>query len=194
MSEEQLSSDLNTRLTKIEEQITQLSAIVENIQDQLTLVPDVTRYQNLSNFLKEQNFKAADQETTKIMLEVAGEDRDNLTPGGISKFPCNALLVIDQLWLRYSNQHFGFSLQLKTYYEVGGTIDTIRAQDMKTLESFANKVGWLDEKKKAKFDQYDSWDFSLSAPQGCFPAHWWKSPYGIKMVTYFFTRLIDCEL
>jgi hypothetical protein len=196
MSGEQLpsESDLNTRLTKIEEQISQLSATVENIQEQLILVPDIETYQNLKNLLKEQNFKAADQETTKIMLDVAGEERDNLTPDDISKFPCNALRVIDRLWLKYSDQHFGFSLQLKTYYDVGGTIDTIRAQELKTLHSFGAKVGWLDEKQKPRFPQYDNWDFSLSAPKGCFPAHWWRSPYGLKMVTYFFSRLIACEL
>ncbi|MFN9318845.1 MAG: GUN4 domain-containing protein, partial [Microcystis sp.] len=26
------------------------------------------------------------------------------------------------------------------------------------------------------------------------PALWWKSPYGLKMVTFCFTRLIECDL
>jgi hypothetical protein len=194
MSEAQLPSDLNTRLTNLEKQLSQLTTTIENIQEQLILVPDITRYNNLSKFLKEQNFKKADQETTKVMLEVAQEDRDNLTPDDISKYPCNSLGVIDQLWQKYSNNHFGFSIQLKHYYDVGGTLDTIRSQDIKIIKKFADKIGWLNEKEQAKFDVYDSWDFSLAAPEGCFPAHWWKSPYGLKMVTYFFARLIACEL
>jgi hypothetical protein len=195
MSEVQISSELERRLTKIEEKLTKFGAVLENIAEKLILVPDIERYDNLRNFLKQQNFKAADQETTKIMLDVAGEDRDNLTPDDVSKFPCNALLVIDKLWRKYSNEHFGFSIQLKLYYDVGGNIDTIRSQDIKVMKKFAQEIGWFDENKdKVKFDSYDDWNFSLSAPQGCFPAHWWRSPYGLKMVTFFFSRLIACEL
>jgi hypothetical protein len=195
MSEVQISSELERRLTKIEEKLTKFGAVLENIAEKLILVPDIERYDNLRNFLKQQNFKAADQETTKIMLDVAGEDRDNLSPDDVSKFPCNALLVIDKLWRKYSNEHFGFSIQLKLYYDVGGNIDTIRSQDIKVMKKFAQEIGWFDENKdKVKFDSYDDWNFSLSAPQGCFPAHWWRSPYGLKMVTFFFSRLIACEL
>lgn len=194
MSEIQISPELDNRLTNIEKQLSNLSSVLENIQEQLSLVTDIERYKNLKNFLKEQNFQAADQETTKIMLDVAGEDRENLTPDDLTKYPCNSLLVIDKLWRKYSNEHFGFSLQLQHYYSVGGTLDTIRSQDVKIIKEFANKIGWLDENNKPKFDTYDHWNFSLSAPEGCFPAHWWKSPYGLKMVTFFFARLIACEL
>lgn len=194
MSETHSSSDLNNRLESLEKQLTQLTTTIENIQEQLILVPDITRYSNLKKFLKEQNFKAADKETTKVMLEVAQEDRDNLTPDDITKYPCNSLRVIDQLWQKYSSNHFGFSIQLQHYYDVGGTLDTIRSQDITIIKKFADKIGWLNEKQQPKFESYNSWDFSLTAPEGCFPAHWWKSPYGLKMVTYFFARLIVCEL
>jgi hypothetical protein len=194
MSEPIITAELDSRLTKIEEQLSQLSAVLENIQEQLILVTDIERYNNLKNFLKEQNFKAADQETTKIMLDVAGEERDNLTPDDLNKFPCNALFVIDKLWRKYSNDKFGFSIQLKYYYDVGGNIDTIRAQDIKVMKKYAQKIGWFDQNQNSRADDYQNWDFSLSAPEGCFPAHWWKSPYGLKMVTFFFSRLIACEL
>lgn len=194
MTEPIISPELDSRLTKIEEQLSQLSAVLEDIQEQLILVTDIERYNNLKNFLKEQNFKAADQETTKIMLDVAGEDRDNLTPDDLNKFPCNALSVIDKLWRKYSNDKFGFSIQLQNYYDVGGNIDTIRAQDIKVMKKYAQKIGWFDENQNPRGDDYENWDFSLSAPKGCFPAHWWKSPYGLKMVTFFFSRLIACEL
>jgi hypothetical protein len=194
MTEPIISPELHSRLTKIEEQLSQLSAVLEDIQEQLILVTDIERYNNLKNFLKEQNFKAADQETTKIMLDVAGEDRDNLTPDDLNKFPCNALSVIDKLWRKYSNDKFGFTVQLQNYYDVGGNIDTIRAQNIKVMKNYAQKNGWLDENQNPRSDDYENWDFSLSAPKGCFPAHWWKSPYGLKMVTFFFSRLIACEL
>ena len=144
--------------------------------------------------MEKKDFRSADEETTKIMLDVAGEERDTLTPDNVSKYPCNSLLVIDGLWQKYSGGKFGFSVQLKTYYQVGGNIDTLRTQDIKILIEFAYLVGWLDEKKESRFEDYDHWNFTLSAPDGCFPAHWWKSPYGLKMATFFFSRLISCDL
>lgn len=186
--------DTETRIQTLENQVSQLTQIVQDLQEQLILLPDIARYSQLRNLLIKGDFRGADIETTRIMLEVAQQERDSLTPDDVAKYPCNSLQVIDQIWQKYSNQKFGFGIQLKTYYEVGGSIDTIRTQDIDTLRKFADKVGWLNENQKPKFDEYDDWDFSLNAPNGCFPAHWWKSPYGLKMVTFFFARLIACNL
>jgi uncharacterized coiled-coil protein SlyX len=182
------------KVKKLEAKVTELTMIIDDLQEQLILLPDVTRYGKLRKYLQDGNFRSADEETTRIMLEVAGEERENLTPDNVTKYPCNSLQVIDEIWQKYTDKKFGFSVQLKTYYGVGGDIDTIRAQDINILRKFADEVGWLDEKKEAKFEDYDNWNFSLSAPDGCFPAHWWKSPYGLKMVSFFFARLISCNL
>ncbi|BAQ63878.1 GUN4 domain-containing protein [Geminocystis sp. NIES-3709] len=187
-------TDTDTRLTELETKVTELTNLVNQLQGQIILLPDVVRYGKLQQLLQEGDIRSADEETTKIILEVAGKQRDNLTPDDVAKYPCNSLSVIDALWKKYSEEKFGFSIQLKTYYQVGGNIDTLRTQDTKILVEFADSVGWLNEKKQARFEEYDSWNFSLSAPDGCFPAHWWKSPYGLKMVTFFFSRLISCNL
>ncbi|WP_017295304.1 GUN4 domain-containing protein [Geminocystis herdmanii] len=183
-----------TRITQLEDKVTTLTNLVNQLQAQMILLPDVVRYGKLQQLLEKGDFRSADEETTHIMLEVTGQQRETLTPDNVAQYPCNSLRVIDQLWQKYSQEKFGFSVQLKTYYEVGGSIDTIRTQDTKILGQFADKVGWLDENQQPKFEDYDNWDFSLSSPNGCFPAHWWKSPYGLKMVTFFFSRLISCDL
>ncbi|NCO74646.1 MAG: GUN4 domain-containing protein [Cyanobacteria bacterium] len=182
------------KIAQLEAKISELTTFISDIQEQFILLPDVTRYGKLKQLLQQGDFRKADEETTRIMLEVSGEERDTLTPDDVSKYPCNSLQVIDEIWRKYSNQKFGFSIQLKTYYQGGGNLDTIRAQDITILRKFADEVGWLDENKVAKFEDYDNWDFTLSAPDGCFPAHWWKSPYGLKMVTFFFSRLISCNI
>jgi len=187
-------NDVEVRVEKLESEISRLTSLIEELQEQLILLPDIARYGKLQKFLKNKDFREADIETTRIMLEVAGEQRETLSPEDVSKYPCNSLQVIDQMWYKYSNGKFSFGVQLKNYYEAGGDIDTIRAQDVKVLTKFADKVGWLNENKQPRFSEYDDWDFSLSAPDGCFPAHWWKSPYGLKMVTFFFSRLISCNL
>lgn len=187
-------NDVENRLVELEKTVANLTKLVTKLESQLILLPDITRYENLKLMLEKRDFRSADMETTRIMLEVAGEERESLTPDDATKYPCNSLQVIDRIWQKYSHGKFGFSVQLKTYYQVGGNIDTIRAQDVKVLKKFADLVGWLNSEGKAKFNEYDNWDFSLSAPDGCFPAHWWKSPYGLKMVTFFFSRLISCNL
>ncbi|BAQ60181.1 serine/threonine kinase [Geminocystis sp. NIES-3708] len=182
------------RIKELEAKILELTTVIDNLQEQFILLPDIARYGKLKNYLQKGDFRNADEETSRIMLEVTGEERETLTPNDVSKYPCNSLFVIDEIWQKYSDKKFGFSVQLKAYFQVGGNIDTIRAQDINILRKFADQVGWLNDKKEAKFEDYDNWDFSLSAPDGCFPAHWWKSPYGLKMVTFFFARLISCNL
>lgn len=182
------------RVKELEAKVTELNEVINELQAQFILLPDVTRYGKLRTMLQKGDYRSADEETTRIMLEVAQEERDSLTPNDVSKYPCNSLQVIDEIWQKYSDNKFGFSVQLQIYFEVGGNIDTIRAQDFEILQKFASQVGWLNEKKESQFENYDNWDFSLSASNGCFPAHWWKSPYGLKMVTFFFARLISCNL
>jgi hypothetical protein len=187
-------SEHNPQLSEILSQLSVLSERVTYLEDKLMLVADTHRYVKLQGFLREGNFKDADRETTNIILDISGCDsRDSLSPEDIQKFPCHALTVIDKLWVNYSQQRFGFSIQLGLYRGLGGSIETLRTQDTPILKSFAEKVGWYTD-DKLQFDHYDNWDFSLAAPVGCFPAAWWKSPYGLKMVTYFFTRLIKCDL
>ncbi|MFN6513994.1 MAG: GUN4 domain-containing protein [Nostoc sp. CreGUA01] len=86
-----------------------------------------TRYAQLAYYLAALKWKEADEETLKVMLEVAGRDKQGyLTPDDIRKFPCEDLRIIDQLWVNYSNGHFGFSVQKKIYLEEGGLLEGSR--------------------------------------------------------------------
>lgn len=173
----------------LEERVAQLE---RRFDDALLMLPDVQRYGRLVELLVAQKFKEADAETTKVMLEVAGQtSHDTLVPERLQSFPCNAIRVTDQLWQKYSRNRFGFSVQRQLYLEVGGTLDSLRAGDMKMLLNFAERVGIYKDKQMV---DYEERDFSLNAPAGSLPAHWWRSPYGAKMVNFFFMRLIACEI
>ncbi len=193
MTDAQNEMEVNPQLTEILAQIQSLSARVSQVEEQLMLVTDITRYIGLQEFLSQGNFKDADLETTRVILETIGRNRDNLTPEDMSRFPCAVLQVVDRLWQHYSNHRFGFSVQLKIYQDVGGNPDTLRAQSMEMIQKFGEQLGWRVE-GEWRMNDYDQWDFSLSAPMGCFPANWWRSPYGLKMVTFCFLRLIECDL
>lgn len=187
------SEEIGQQLTALSQQVTALTQRVTDLENKLLLIPDIDRYSKLQKYLMAGQFKEADQETTNIILETVGMKRDELAPEVMSKFPCNVLMVIDRLWRLYSQDRFGFSVQLEIYQNGGGSLDTLRTQDRKVMGIFATQVGWFLE-GQLRFEIYDEWDFSINAPRGCFPAIWWKSPYGLKMVTFFFMRLFECNI
>ena len=185
--------DLTTNPQEKESLLTErVSRLEKRLDDALMVIADTYRYGKLRDLLKAGKWKEADLETTKVMIEITGKpELDEITPEDLQKFPCNAIMVIDQLWQKYSNNRFGFSVQLRLYQSVGGNMDTIRAQKNEFLHRTGEKIGW---RKNNKIVEYDDFDFSLDAPEGGLPGSWWHSPYGAKMANFFLARLIACEL
>ncbi|MEL7035119.1 MAG: GUN4 domain-containing protein [Cyanobacteria bacterium J06592_8] len=175
-------------LASLSQRVNQLE---QQLNNALLLLSDLYRYDKLRDLLAAQKWQEADLETTKVMLEIAGQsEHDNLVPDDVIKFPCSSLRLIDQLWCRYSQNQFGFSRQQQIYVDAGGT-DDISNIDLKILEAVGDRVGWRGNKK---WLAYDKLDFSLSAPLGCHPSNWWRSAYGAKMAVYFLARLMQCEV
>lgn len=174
-------SALSQRVRLLEAQLDQVT----------TLLSDIYRYGSLRDYLAAEQFKQADQETTRVMLEVAGHrSQDTVTPEDAMQFPCSVLQLIDHLWLKYSNGRFGFSVQTRIYTELGGTDDISRI-DMDILHATGDRLG---VRANGEWLEYDQLNFSLEAPEGCFPAGWWDSPYGAKMSVYFAARIMACGL
>jgi GUN4-like len=96
-------------------------------------------YTKLRDLLASAKWKEADEETTNKILEVAGRTKEGyLMNSDINTFPVKDLGTIDILWVKYSNGHFGFSVQKDIYESLGGTSqldDTIWA-------AFGDRVGW----------------------------------------------------
>jgi hypothetical protein len=93
----------------------------------------------LRDLLVAKDWKEADLETEKRMLEVAGREFQGcLFSEDVENFPCQDLGTIDKLWVKYSGGKFGFSVQKQIYQDLGGTKDL----DNKVWESFGDKVGW----------------------------------------------------
>jgi hypothetical protein len=82
----------------------------------------------------------------------------------IDNFPCDDLRTIDQLWVEYSQGHFGFSVQKKIWLEVGG-------KDDKTIWKLGNYVGWRDERWHIWL-RYEDLTFNMQAPSGHLPGYW----------------------
>ncbi|MEH2253151.1 GUN4 domain-containing protein [Nostoc sp.] len=114
-------------------------------------------YTQLEDFLKVGDWRAADQETFRVMNKVKRDIGE--------EFPCTDLYTIDQLWLKYSKGKFGLSVQQKIWGECGspGIKDA-------NWEKFGNRVGWRRGiLNKQWINSYDQITFNISAPAGHLP-------------------------
>lgn len=124
-------------------------------------------YRQLQDLLAAGKWKEADQETARVMLKVAGWEKERwLDRSSIDNFPCEDLRTIDKLWVKYSNGRFGFSVQKRIYKSVGAT----RQYDSKIWKAFAVRVGW---RVNSNWVRYDELKFNTKAPEGHLP---WTPP------------------
>ena len=107
-------------------------------------------YQQLEEYLKNQQWYEADQETWKLMLKVTNREEEGwLDLDNIKNFPCEDLLTLDRLWVDYSKKHgyeFGFSVQKQIYVECGGKLDFSYPSN-ETWEKFCDRTAWKSEGK-----------------------------------------------
>ncbi|WP_427158271.1 GUN4 domain-containing protein [Aliinostoc sp. HNIBRCY26] len=131
-------------------------------------------YSRLRDLLAAGEWKQANQETTRVMLAVMKREKEGwLRVEDVDNFPCEDLRTIDQLWVKYSNRRFGFSVQKRIYQSLGGTRD----YNNKIWQAFGDKVGW---RKGGDWLYYSEITFDITAPEAHLPG---VSSYGgfIKM-------------
>jgi hypothetical protein len=177
LNEPQANTQIIQELAEIKTQISQLQTHIEqpeqptilqslsNLQlqlsqltDELTLVSHASGmdYRNLQKLLAAQNWKDADKETYSIMLKIS--ERENLCwldDGDIRKFPRYDLHIINQLWVKYSDRRFGFSIQ---------------KQILQNHQQFTARCGWVENIAKNELIKYEDYNFTLDAKRGHLPS------------------------
>jgi GUN4-like/Caspase domain len=123
-------------------------------------------YTQLRDLLKAQNWQEADKETARLMLKVANREEEGwLDVESINNFPCVDLRTIDQLWAKYSNRRFGFSVQKRIYQSLGGTEE----YNEKIWKAFGDRVAW---RKEGSWVYYSNTTFALEAPEAHLPRYY----------------------
>ncbi|OYD94700.1 hypothetical protein CDG76_15000 [Nostoc sp. 'Peltigera membranacea cyanobiont' 210A] len=200
-----MALEAKDRPQTMEEWLNLLSLSQANLTE-VILASDVgVDYQNLENLLKAGQWKAADQETTKVMLKVAKREQQGwLNYESIENFPCTDLRTIDQLWVKYSKGHFGFSVQKRIWLKCGGNI---LKYDYETECLLGDRLGWrkngmwLEERDRGLQEYFSFQDY----PEGHLPTrkrtfHPHDSEfhdYGIydrRNYQLFFSRVQTCKL
>jgi GUN4-like len=116
----------------------------------------------LETYLINRQWRQADQETHHIIIQILGRGSIELfDEEWLKDFPCEYLSIIDQLWVKYSNGKFGFSVQKQIWQECGSPV----VYD-DNWNRFKNRVGWrLNENHIF----YNDVVFHISAPKGHLP-------------------------
>jgi hypothetical protein len=118
------------------------------------------RYYQLETFLKNSQWREADEETARLMLQIAGKEADQiLEADDIKTFPSEDLKTMDRLWIDYSSGKFGFSIQKQIWLNSGGIPEKY---DDDVYKKFATQVGW---RKNEKWLTYDEIIFDLENSQ-----------------------------
>ncbi|MEI3650970.1 MAG: serine/threonine-protein kinase [Dolichospermum lemmermannii FEM_B0920] len=121
-------------------------------------------YRKLRDLLAQGEWNEADYETARVMLAVAKpEEEFHLRVEYINKFPCKDLRTIDQLWVKYSDGRFGFSVQKRIYQDLGGNF----TYNSDIWDEFEDKVGWTNEGIRLLSDM-KTFD-KAQVPKGNFP-------------------------
>jgi serine/threonine protein kinase len=152
-------------------------------------------YRKLRDLLKAGRWKKADEETTRVMLAVAKREKEGDFDGeDIYNFPCADLRTIDQLWVKYSDGKFGFSVQKRIYQSLGGTRD----YNWEIWNKFGDKVGW--RKRDGFWLYYYDITFRKVAPEGHLPVGLgggdWKKSMGHfwSRISSLASRLVKCNI
>ena len=153
-------------------------------------------YTRLRDLLAAKNWKEADKETYLVMIQAVGKkDGDYFDEDELLNFPCTDLRTIDHLWVKYSNGHFGFSVQKEIYLSVGGKADGKYYE--KAWEKFGDRVGWRVKINWISWDwiSYSQVNFDTASPKGHLP---WVSGLGDGTGTVgnwdSFSRIETCKL
>ena len=138
--------------------------------------PTPVIFQKLEALLKAGKWRDADLETWELMKKLTKREQEGwLRLEDVKNFPRQELRKMDQLWVKYSNGKFGFSVQKQIWLELGGKLDG--EPDWDTLWKLGSRVGW---RKNNEWLSYDSYTFSTNALPGHLPralrgeVMWWE--------------------
>jgi serine/threonine-protein kinase len=160
-------------------------------------------YRKLRDLLAAGNWEDADYETYLVMLQALGrKEGDWIRDEELLNFPCIDLCTIDNLWVKYSNRKFGFSVQKRIYLECGGIPDGKYYKE--PWEKFSDRVGW---RIKEEWITYKSLTYSTSSYTGHLPHYAYRYCYRITRTDTwirvvgvwsgggcFFSRIQTCKL
>ncbi len=123
---------------------------------------NINNLDKLNILLKDSNFKQADSETSRLIIEEINfqskSKKSYLSYKDIINIPIELIYEIDQLWLYHSEGRFGITPQYIIWKKEGGSFDR-----------FGFKIGWKVQ-HDGWLDKHTDFKFNISAPLGHLPS------------------------
>jgi hypothetical protein len=145
----------------------------------IKLITNKANFTRLDQLLSQEKWRAADGETGELMCKIMAREKENwLREEDCQNFPREELKIIDHLWIKYSNEKFGFSIQKKIWIACGGTPGLYNYD---VYVKFADTVGW---RKEGNWLSYIDLTFDRNVPYSghipsLFPVIGWWSDVGV---------------
>ncbi|MDJ0902856.1 MAG: serine/threonine-protein kinase [Xenococcus sp. MO_188.B8] len=146
-----------------------------------TIKEPVIDCSQLQNYLETQNWKEANYETERLLLQATKQERKAwLERDDLETLACRDLQEIAKIWHDYSNAHFGFKVQNEIWQNLA----------VKDYHSFGKEIGWSIQRKWLRMNQLT---FNLSAPKGHLPAITWWFGHAIWGLKSLFFKIDCCQ-
>ena len=153
-------------------------------------------YACLKNYLSNKEWEKADKETATIIFNACNPKNSYLEIEEITSLSPEMLLTIDSLWLYYSHNCFGLSIQYAILSNNTSNISLIDEEWRK----IGSLLGW--NKNGAWISGYNQLICSQDAPRGQFPFFvLWKGAFWVNFMdsqstrfTCLMGRFSDCKL
>jgi len=133
----------------------------ENAEAEVSLASDAgVDYTKLKDLLSAGDFKEADAETRRLLIELAGKEavkRGWVYFAEVRAISVTDMTTIDTLWQEYSGGKFGYSKQRKFWRQCRGD-----------FAKFAEKVSWFTGKWENR-NWPDEFIYDTTAPEGHLP-------------------------
>ncbi|MEW6494767.1 MAG: GUN4 domain-containing protein [Cyanobacteriota bacterium] len=140
-------------------------------------------YTRLRSLLAAGQWKEADEETRKVMIEAARREKEGLLDREASEtFPSTDLRTINQLWEKFSKGRFGFTVQKRIWESiVGNAVVDIEMPQQRHLDNhfkehidqFGDRIGWS---VKGNWLHFRDLTFDSCAPEGHLPSPSFATP------------------
>ena len=188
----QLDSTVTDQVESLRFAASQIESLRSQVQD--------LRFKDLESFLQKGEWKKADHETYRLMITTVGkEEGQGFMREELLNFPCEELLTIDGLWLKYSQGRYGFSIQKEIYVRCGGILDGSDPTG-DVWEKFTSAVGWYVDNDWFSDMRWDGIGVLGHLPWALYivDARFYISSRGIRRVSgwgYFSlaSRLVKCN-
>ncbi|XP_039010748.1 tetrapyrrole-binding protein, chloroplastic-like [Hibiscus syriacus] len=144
------------------------SSTTFSLPSSTTSTTTTSSFDTLQHLLSTQNFRQADEETRRLLILLAGEQsqkRGYVFFSEVQYIPETDLKAIDELWRKYSNNKFGYSVQKNIWKKVN-----------KDFTKLFLKLGWM-KKLDTEIEQYNyrafpdefTWELNDETPEGHLP-------------------------